>query len=178
MVQLFGRKPNVARGPVKDEVALHLLPGLWLRHGFLLIVWMLLSTLGTGCERHSPLVHFILPQGFRGAIVVYVNQLDGLVLANTRGVYECRIPETGILKVRGEEPFYSWHRKRASYEDGTMIPVAQETENLADHVVAFWSGSSDSRGFFECFVGTKREAKVFYQETAAGDAKPGSVQKN
>jgi hypothetical protein len=130
-----------------------------------------------GCHRFvtSPHVHYVVPIGFRGAIVVYTNDAAGTSLPSQKNSYTCIVPETGILRLREKGPFYSWHTTSASFADGTSIPVAQPDASIEDETILFWSGGARPDGMIYDFVGTKAEKKLFDKETAAGDIVPGRV---
>src|SRR5947209_5577827 len=127
-----------------------------------------------GCERRSPIIEFVLPDGFRGAFIVYTNQVDGVDLPFAANTYTCVIPSSGVLKVRKDGPFYNWHRTRARYENGTILPVLSHSEHIASGTVAFWNGASEVNMLYD-FIGTQEEADVFFAETAAGPVHPGRV---
>jgi len=139
----------------------------------MLVAFMFLAI--TGCQSRSDHIHFVIPDGFRGAIVIYINQPDGIRLKKNAGVYTCTIPDNGILKLADKGPFYEWHEVSAAFTNGDPIPVAHEPKRLSKETVAFWPHGS--RVFLYGFVGTKDENEAFNKATATGDVVPGGVVK-
>jgi hypothetical protein len=142
----------------------------------LLLVYAVTHT-GLGCQSQSGRVHFIVPNGYRGAVLIYTNQPDGITLEVRDGRYVCEIPETGILRIKGNGPFYKWHSTTASFANGDPILLAHEPERLTENAVAFWSGGSRPGGLVYDFIGTRAENQSFRHETATGEVRPGGVRK-
>jgi hypothetical protein len=147
----------------------------------LLFVSILVLIVG-GCQSRSNHIHFVLPIGFRGAVLVYPNQSDGTNLEKKEGRYTCIIPESGILRIKGAEPFYQWHSLSASFANGAAIPIAHEPERLSEHTIAFWPHGSTQEGenaqYLYDFIGTKTENEAFCKATATGKVVPGGVQES
>ncbi len=138
---------------------------------FLIVVSMLFA----GCDKKSPTIHYVLPNAYRGAFIIYTGQPDGVVLQKRSNEYTCVIPPSGVLKVKGPGPFSSWHAVKASFANGEPIRVAYEWEHLDKDLVAFWGAGGRDGGMLYDFIGTKQENEVFQKETATGDVKPGRV---
>jgi hypothetical protein len=89
------------------------------------------------------------------------------------------IPDSGILRVKGDGPFYGWHRLKASFVNGDIIPIGVETgaDELGGKAVALWGGESRTDNRIYHFVGTASEFVAFSKESAAGPIKLGEVQR-
>jgi hypothetical protein len=97
----------------------------------LCVVGVVVLNVFAGCERKALCVHFIIPIGYRGAFLVHTGQSSGVLLQEKDGVVTCVIPKSGVLDVRGDGPFYYWHTVRASFDNGTPIPIGSyEAERL------------------------------------------------
>lgn len=140
-------------------------------------LWFLTLILLTGCQSKPNKVHFVFPDGFRGALLIYYDTSDGVVFRKSNGGYRVVVPSTGIMRIQGDGPFFRMGPLTASFADGTEIPIAWEPEKLAEATVAFWSGGSRSDGYLYDFVGTKSEYRAFRKATGATDIPPGGVRK-
>jgi len=139
----------------------------------LLVGGVTLSCLG--CARRSPTIHYVLPDNYRGAFIVYTSRPEGTSLINKDGTYVCTIPNSGILEVKDEGPFYSWHGTTASFASGDEIVIASHEDNLDDDAVALWWGGSRPGGMLYDFIGTKSEARLFKKAIASGPVNPGAI---
>jgi hypothetical protein len=120
-------------------------------------------------------VHYVVPDGFQGAILIYYDTPDGITLKKDNDQYTIRVPSTGVLRIRGKGPFFGWCSLTASYENGRNIPVAYEPEKLAKDTIAFWPHGSRNNKFIYDFVGTRSENKEFSELAGTGDIIPGRV---
>lgn len=127
------------------------------------------------CNRAQPHIHFVVPNGFRGAFIIYTNSPRGGGLMRQGSNYTCVIPDNGVLHLREEGPFFQWHTRSASYADGKNIPEYQGGGAIDDDTVAFWGGGSRGEGMVYDFIGTKAEKAAFYRETEAAEIKPGRI---
>jgi hypothetical protein len=130
----------------------------------------------SGCAKQSPTVHFVLPDGYRGAFAIQKGQSDGIVLEQRNNVYVCRIPACGLLKVKAEKPFSDWHGLTASFDSGETIPIVWDKKNHPPNQVAVWLGDARNTTTYY-FIGTKEEATNFYKATAAAPVKLGGISK-
>src|SRR5207245_2469197 len=103
-------------------------------------------------------LHITVPNGYRGAFIVYTGDPAGIELREVKGTYSCNIPESGVLRIRGEGPFYAWHGLKVSFANGDNIPISTENKGLPDDVVAYWPGGSRPGEMLYDFIGTKTEA--------------------
>jgi hypothetical protein len=126
---------------------------------------------GMGCQGKSPTIHYVLPNGYRGAFMVITGQPDGVEPRGHNGRYICNVPESGVLRVRGKGPFDGWHSITAAYSNGEVIPIEMEVDDLRQERVAFWYGDSRPGGRIYFFVGTSAQNKQFRNETALGPPK-------
>jgi hypothetical protein len=135
----------------------------------------------TGCQSRSDRIHFVIPDGFRGGILIYVNQPEGIKLKKNAGVYTCCIPDNGILRIVDDGPFFEWHKVSAAFMNGDPLPVANEPQLLPKETVAFWTYGSRQKGdgpvCVYAFVGTKAENEAFCKATETADLVPGGVRK-
>jgi hypothetical protein len=86
-----------------------------------IIIAVLLICASSGCERTHSKVHLIVPRQFRGAIIIYVNQDDGLSIARKDGVFTYVIPKSGTIRIK-DNPFKNYSIT-VSYDDGKVMPV-------------------------------------------------------
>ena len=135
-----------------------------------------------GCESRSDHIHYLVPNGFRGKIVIYVNQPDGVSLKKTNGRFTCVIPDDGVLRISDKGPFFEWHETSASFINGDPIAVADEPERLSESQVAFWSHGCGQKGdgplYVYDFIGTKAENEAFCRASETGKVIPGGIQHN
>ena len=128
-----------------------------------------------GCQRKSPSIHFVLPNGYRGAFLIRSDQADGSELQEKAGRYTFIIPESGTLKIQGAGPFYDWHSVSASFVGGEVISVPNEPERLKPDQLALWTDDSAPGGVIYFFVGTRDEHESYRQKTATGPVRLGGV---
>ena len=144
----------------------------------LLAVFILMMA---GCESRSDHIHFVVPDGFRGAIIIYPNQPEGLSLKKKNGRYICVVPDNGMLRISDKGPFFRWNSLSASFVNGDPIVVAQEPERLSKDTVAFWPHGCRQLGdgplFLYDFVGTKADNDAFCKATETGKVIPGTIKK-
>src|SRR5713226_752149 len=91
-------------------------------------VLMALACSSCGSQRCDH-IHYVLPNGYRGAFLIYNEREDGIELRPNKGQITCVIPNTGVLRVKGKGPFYEWHSTTASFANGVPIPIASESED-------------------------------------------------
>lgn len=115
-----------------------------------------------GCTAPPPHIHLVLPNGYEGAFAVYVNHPQGISMRATEGRYVCRVPETGILKVKGEEPFYltTWPTRTAAFADGTAIPLGGDDPTIKNDTVALWTLFTQKDKSIWYFIGPREKMRV------------------
>src|SRR5260370_33895212 len=72
---------------------------------FIPCVALLLAPWLIGCNQSSPVICFVLPDAYRGAFLVQTGLRDGVSLQQSDGVYQCVIPDSGNLTVKGDGHF-------------------------------------------------------------------------
>jgi hypothetical protein len=104
-----------------------------------LLVSALAPTAG-GCmflQRPSPEVVFVIPNGYRGVVILSAEDPEGVDAAPVDNVITLRVGEDGKVSVRGKLPTLEWHQPEARYENGMPLPMSKMSEKIADDVVAF-----------------------------------------
>jgi len=117
-----------------------------------------------GCKSEPNQVHFILPIGFRGAFAVKPDDSLGIILVNKDGRYVVRIPESGLLCVKGLDPFHPYVCT-AAFANGSEIWVSKRLDDkprkeqnaLWDGATQSWDENGRPVNFFWWFVGTEDE---------------------
>ena len=117
-----------------------------------------------GCESKPNQVHFIIPDGFRGSFAVKSDDQDGIMLGQENGHFVLRIPESGVLGIRGYYPFRSY-LDTASFVNGDEIWVSKQFgDKPRREQIALWgwttealyeNGKPINRDWW--FVGTEEE---------------------
>jgi len=74
-----------------------------------------------GCGYESAPIHFVVPSGFTGAIVIAQVEGYDMGFERTNGGYRYAIPRSGILCVASYSPFQRPFRLTAQYADGQTI---------------------------------------------------------
>lgn len=150
------------------EVESHTQDAWWLMKIFLLFS-AYVCTLAAGCHRFrgNTEIHFLLPDGYQGAVRLVVDE-QGQVLTASNDTVTLTVPESGILHVKSLGPLRKWHKEFAVYIDGTHLPEGDWNTTSAD-TIAFWSlgehGHSPRRKVEALFyVGTKMEADEFIRQ--------------
>ncbi len=142
-------------------------------------------TYGYMVRAHNPFepprsVQLVIPNNFRGLIVIDHGVANGVEPQRTGGVTRYDIPASGQLMTTDVDPFFSWHEDFATYASGEELPdpetahqrvlkrTARPKTSKAMQDRAFWKetetcfhslGSAGSRHLF--FVGTPSECQDF-----------------
>jgi len=125
-----------------------------------------------GCESKTNRVHFIIPNGFRGAFAVKPDDPEGIILVKEDGRYALRIPESGVLGIKDYYPFHSY-LSTASFANGDEIWVRKRIDDkprkeqiaLWDGWTTSWYGNGKSVNLVTWFVGTEDEWRASDQTT-------------
>lgn len=111
-------------------------------------------------------ITLVIPDNYRGRVRLVIDKERGVDVPLRVGVYEYRIPESGTLHIRDDEPFRQWHTFRAEYAGGQRIPM--DDDNLRNDMIvlhSLGSGSRTKNGITEehitYFVGTKEDLRKF-----------------
>lgn len=86
-----------------EEVVPHDVPKRRLRRRYLaLLALVVLAAIGFGVDRsrRMPLI-YVIPENYAGPVVALFDQPDGVEPARTKDGLEVRVPENGILKIKG-----------------------------------------------------------------------------
>jgi hypothetical protein len=113
-----------------------------------------------GCGRAAIPVRFIIPDGYRGEVIIYYDEPAGNELPTADGVLVVQVPGSGILHIKDKGPFFSAHTVTASYASGQDLPYGFGAGSVGDDMVAFrdlGSGVRDHVRYVHYFVGTKKE---------------------
>src|SRR6185295_17716779 len=111
---------------------------------------------GCGVGSGAPL-HFVLPDGFKGAIQIVGDPNQGLAVREEAGRFTYVIPPDGKLRVQSLEPFTQWHKESAAFQSGGVL---QTDDNGPEDSVAWRGlGALDSNGVttIRYCVGTKKD---------------------
>jgi len=140
----------------------------------LLLATLVLSFIG--CHRAPERVHFVLPDGFRGVFGIWADDPEGTELRTTDGRYVIHIPESGVLKMTGHDPFSSF-LETASFANGDVIWVSTKLgDSPPPGAIGLWGtvtasapGAAGSRAInvFYWFVGTEAEFRMRKSSTGA-----------
>jgi hypothetical protein len=121
-----------------------------------------------------------LPDGFRGGFAIRPYDPDAIELVKEDGRYTVRIPESGILGIRGHDPFRSY-LCTASFANGDEIWVSKRIDDSPGKgQVALWGGITEIKydkgqkqsELFWWFVGTDEDWNSSTDEIRS---KPGGI---
>jgi hypothetical protein len=102
-------------------------------------VVLVISLLLVGCSRKAPRIHYIVPVGFRGAIILYTNCPDGIPWQKTDSILTCTIPTKGVVCLKDAGVLEEWHSLTAAFDDGQALPIAfADGSRLSPREVAIW----------------------------------------
>jgi hypothetical protein len=144
------------------------------------LAFVALICLIIGCRRDPDRVRFILPNGFRGAFAIKPDDPDGVVLVRENGAYSARIPESGVLAIKGYDPFESM-LSTASFESGQEIWVSRRIDDkagkgqvalLGGYTHVEWDEKQKPSVSYWWFIGTEEEWRA---ATDRDRSRPGRV---
>lgn len=135
----------------------------------------------------GPDVHFVLPQGYRGAFVLRASQQGSSWsrvpprrrASGSRFQYVVTVPASGVLVFDTLEPLdpavgEGWfeleisHYESASYADGTAIPdelISNAMNTADDGVIRFYKWRTESGGDTWYLIGTRSDIQKAYPQT-------------
>jgi hypothetical protein len=118
-----------------------------------------------GCSREPPVLHFVIPSGFCGAIRIVPGSPNASAPEAVGGRLIFRIPAGGVLNVKSDAPFVAWHQTTAEYTDGTalladiQVFAAEDSgHRVSKDTVALWALYDSKDGSAWYYVGPKAEA--------------------
>ena len=96
------------------------------------IVAVLLMISICGCQHRTVLVHYVLPNGFRGPLRIMEGQDDsnGYSFDGVQHVYH--FPASGTIRVKTTWPLTEWHRITVQYEDGSPVYLDEHGSSGSD----------------------------------------------
>jgi len=116
-----------------------------------------LATCVGGCAPKTKRVtiHFVVPTGYNGIFVIRTNRSDGTRMTEQDGRFVCPVPEDGIVSINGKGPFYDWHVRTASYENGQIILSGDEGIENEDSIGLWFLLSRDDETIWY-IIGTRK----------------------
>lgn len=133
-----------------------------------------------GCQSRPPTMEFVLPDGYRGKVFIYVDPVNGVRLDPYNGYIRIDIPTSGVLGIRDDAVLSRWHTVKARYVNGTVIPyepngVGRTNDPLFidgdagtnDGVTVHWFYVG-TRSDYSNQVGIASAEKEFARQTIAG----------
>lgn len=109
----------------------------------------------------------VIPDNYRGSVRLVIDRDRGVDVPLRDGVYEYRIPASGKLLIREDQPFREWHTEKAVYVSGKQIPIDVEDDLPADKIVLHSLGSGvrtkngTTEEYIEYFVGTQADLRTY-----------------
>lgn len=114
---------------------------------------ILFSFLSAGCSDSGPPVHIIVPDDFKGEVVLKTDN-SAAPMKKTGGHYEIHIPSSGVAIFKDLAPKEHWHVSVPKRASGAVIPWPGHVD--AD--TPSWNGgSTNSEGVTRFYVGTLKE---------------------
>lgn len=146
--------------------------------GSLLILFLLITQV-TACtlfqDLARPTICFVLPDAYRGAFQLVLDETGGADVSARDGKYFYEIPASGVLKVKTFKPFEGYHKEIAVYKNGQEIP--SENSNSPPELIALrllgTSRHNDGPLKQTNVIGNKEEAKQAQIDLMAGNLKLG-----
>jgi hypothetical protein len=128
-------------------------------------------------------IQFVLPDGFRGAFAVKPNDPDGILLSRISGQYILTVPEDGVLRIRGYDPFESYLSTASFATNGTIWverwegdrPTTGQVGLWGGHTCIEWVGNDQPSCTFWWFIGTDEE---WTESSDEARHSPGTILKN
>jgi hypothetical protein len=94
---------------------------------FLAILFITVS----GCSPQKGLpVHFVVPDGYRGAVYFTLDPTNGVAVPVTNGEFLVTIPASGKLAVRSFDFILGYHIISSQYASGQLLPSGPDKVNL------------------------------------------------
>ena len=108
-------------------------------------------------------LHFEIPPGFTGPILLIEQPDAPNVLIKRPDEYRIVVPATGVLRLGDAWVLHRWHAVRASFSGGASIPYPSES-GVGFHLGS--CGTSDNRIYFNWFfVGESSAAQKFFHSS-------------
>jgi hypothetical protein len=114
----------------------------------------------------GPPVHFVLPDGYRGAFYLIHDPTKGVTITKRDGRFTLTIPEGGRLRVRDFAFVQRWHQETAAFVTGVPIGTS---DDFATNAISLWSGSkmriNHDPEFIWYVVGTQRDLNAVSRDS-------------
>jgi len=91
----------------------------------------------------TPTVEFVVPDGYRGRFVLFVDPINGVALRQRDGVVTIDIPVSGVLRIKDDSILARWHTPKARYQDGTPILYEPNGKAKPGEAMLLGAGSSE-----------------------------------
>jgi len=117
------------------------------------------AALVSGCMTKTPTVEFVLPDGYRGKVILYVDRVSGVDLRARQNLVSISIPVSGVLGIKDDAVLARWHTLRARFQNGTRIPYAPNGDGGVNSPMLIDGSSStrDGTRVHWCYIGTTKD---------------------
>lgn len=139
---------------LSSVVGIAILAAVWIAGNHL---WYLWNFAGPGSV---PMVRYIIPSGFRGAIAMSVEEDGRQPTPLGDGIYQVDVPESGKVALFSDEVFLRYHEVTAVWSDGRPLPLGVALSENDVETVAFWGMYTDGYGVHWEYVGNRMEMKA------------------
>ena len=95
---------------------------VWVLTSFAVYLLFVIATVGSGPSMGQP-TRIILPDGFTGEFSIVKDRLRGEDLVFEDGFWVFRIPQSGVLTIKDDEPLYRWHGSVVQSANGKHVEV-------------------------------------------------------
>lgn len=128
---------------------------------FAVCLWLL--PVAAGCtllQDRSPEVLFVIPDGYRGLVILDSYDAEGADATPVNNVITLLVNEDGHVSVKGALPTVEWHRLSARYAGGGQIPVPTPSASVSDDDIALRTVGlyENKQDWF--VVGTSEDLKI------------------
>lgn len=121
-------------------------------------------TVGSGCNDKGSDVHFVLPTGYEGIIVIKEDRENGIELKKRHDAYSIEVPQNGEVRLKSLDPLRGWHSTSAEFGDGKPVLWCFEgRRDVAPSTVILQEESMDSNGNNWYLIGPKEIIDYYIQ---------------
>jgi hypothetical protein len=124
----------------------------------------LLSLCGCGVAARTHEVRFVVPNGFRGALKIVLDEHEGIALTRKKNIVTIDFPVSGVVHVRDLSLLRDWHTERAFFKDGTEIPTERPSTSPTSfslRSLGEFEGTANPNTTQVYFLGTSDEAAAY-----------------
>ncbi len=115
-----------------------------------------------GCSERRVVIHYVIPNGYRGPLKIVGDGDDSNGYAFEAGQHVYRFPQSAVLHVKTTWPFENWHSLTAEYANGTTIYSLWHSAPNSDAIrvegLGFSTGHTGPGAFWDV-VGNEREVR-------------------